>query len=457
MGIGHGGQHAPFRSDAKQRLDGRRGRRRLARVNPRASLPLAIVLFLPAAALGQPSANPSPIVRTESLPGGTPGAPIRRARTGHVSNYDEAKVGSYSLPDPLVLNDGEPVRDAATWFDRRRPELLEFYREDIFGRVPADAPKATVIELGERAAVDREISDAGGMRKDIELQFGHGAAAVRVPVTEYLPARRRGPVPVILHVTFHESPKELAPIPLLLSRGYGYAYFRYTDLQPDARDTRAFGIEALCAAPGEPPAGDEWGTISVWAWGASRVLDALSADPAIDAHRVILVGHSRLGKTVLWAGAQDPRFALVFSSCAGEMGSSLARRDYGETVDDMAQNFPYQFARNFQRYAGHWNDLPVDTHMVIALNAPHPVFLTGGTLDQWADPRGEFLAEVAASRVYRLLGLPGIGTTRMPGPDRAVMTGDLAFRYHRGPHEIAPGDWPALLAYADARLRATPK
>jgi hypothetical protein len=163
-----------------------------------------------------------------------------------------------------------------------------------------------------------------------------------------------------------------------------------------------------------------------------------------------------LGKTVLWAAARDPRFALVFSSCSGEMGASLARRDWGETVDDMAANFPWQFAGNFQKYSGHWNDLPVDSHMLIALNAPRPVFITGGTQDQWADPKGQFLAEVAAGPVYRLLGKPDLGTSELPPLDTPLLAGALGFHYHTGGHTITPADWKAFLDFADRHLKPTP-
>ena len=184
------------------------------------------------------------------------------------------------------------------------------------------------------------------------------------------------------------------------------------------------------------------------------MLDYFETDAAFDAKRVALVGHSRLGKTVLWTGASDPRFAVVFSSCSGEMGASVARRDYGESVDDMAANFPWQFARNFQKYSGRWNDLPGDAHLLIALCAPRPVFVTGGTRDQWADPHGEFLAQVAAGPVYRLLGKRDLGTDTLPPLDTPLIEGDLGFLYHTGGHTIMPGDWTAFLAFA-ARFLST--
>ena len=392
------------------------------------------------------------------------GQPVKRAPTDHVTNYDEAKVGNYTLPDPLVLNDGEPVRDAAGWYHKRRPEILELYRRYIYGRVPEDAPKTS----SEVESVDSQAFDGSAVRKVVATRFGNGPHAPLVHVVIYIPARHVAPVPVLLHLTFRGEPPpasepvrgdqggrpgELGPIAEILARGYAYAFYRYTDLQPDSAETGASGVEALTAPPGGDRAPDAWGTISVWAWGASRILDYLQTDPALDAKRVALIGHSRLGKTVLWAGAQDPRFALVFSSCAGEMGSALSRRDYGETVDDMVHDLYWQFAPNFRQYAGHWNNLPVDAHMLIALNAPHPVLITAGSRDLWADPRGEFLAAVAAGPVYRLLGVKDLGATELPSLDMPLDSGNLAFLYHDGPHAIIAEDWKTFLDYADRYLR----
>jgi hypothetical protein len=416
----------------------------------------------------QTPAPAAPLPRTDAN-----GNPLRRAPTGHVSNYDEAKAGTYTLPDPLVLQNGRPVRDAETWFKERRPEILRLYETRIYGRVPERAPKATfkVIET------DPKAMDGLAVRKLVQIHFGDKPDGSNVQLHVYLPAKANGPVPVLLHIVFFGNPpipgatpdaappgpgrrpafREAGPIADILAQGYGYATFRYTEVQPDSSNTFQSGVIALALGPGRSkPAPDEWGAISAWAWGASRVLDYFETDPAVDARRVALIGHSRLGKTVLWAGAQDPRFALVFSSCAGEMGSALARRDYGETIDDMAANFPWQFAGNFQKYSGHWNDLPVDAHLLIALNAPHPVFITGGTQDQWADPRGEFLAEVAAGPVYHLLGKKDLGTNDGPPLDTPLISGDLGFLYHTGGHTIAPGDWKAFLDFAGKYLKPKP-
>src|SRR4029450_8953547 len=178
------------------------------------------------------------------------------------------------------------------------------------------------------------------------------------------------------------------------------------------------------------PAPDEWGTISAWAWGGSRCIDYFETDKAIDARRVAITGASRLGKTVLWAGAQDERVAAGFSVRPGEMGASLIRRDWGETLDDMAENFGYQFAGNLQKWVGKWNDLPVDQHLLISLCAPRPVYINGGLTDQWSDPQGEFLSLGAAGPVYRLLGKQDLGVSKLPPLDTPLTSGDLAFHYH---------------------------
>ena len=397
------------------------------------------------------------------------GRPLRRASTGHITNYYEDKVGAYTLPDPLVLRDGRPVRDATTWFDQRRPEILKLYETEIFGHVPATAPKV------RWEVVEKNAPALGGaaMRQRIVGHFGGAPEGPAVNVMLYFPARAAGPVPLVLHITFGGDPllapspapvvagapspkksSDMGPVAEVLARGYAYAVLRYTEIQPDKAAGLTSGVigQARGSDPAAPAA-DAWGTIGAWAWGLSRIMDYLETDPAIDAKRVALVGHSRLGKTVLWAGAADPRFALIFSSCAGEMGSALSRRDFGETVDDMAAGLSYQFAGNFKKYAGHWNEMPVDAHLLIALCAPRPVLVTAGSDDLWADPRGEFLALVAAGPVWRLLGQPDLGTTEMPALDRPVASGTLAYLEHTGPHAITSLDWETFFAFAGRYLR----
>lgn len=408
------------------------------------------MVLLAAGSLGwaqNPPANPT------NLGNDANGNPLRKAlKTGHVSNYDESKVAPYTLPDPLVLTNGQPVRTAATWMKQRRPELIKLYESETYGRVPANAPQVTW-EVGE---VDRAWRDGAAMRKHLVAHVRAGSNERRFTVWLYTPAKAAKPVPVLLSIIFAPAARGGGPAPTgeppvaddILARGWGYATVVYTEIQPDRANAWKDGVIGLALASDRTePRPDEWGTISAWSWGISRIIDYFETDRSVDARRVAVQGFSRLGKTVLWAGARDQRIAAVFSGCAGEMGSALARRDWGETVDDMTQNFPWQFAGNLQKYAGRWNDMPVDAHMLIALNAPRPVFITGGTTDQWSDPKGEFLAEVAAGPVYRLLRKKDIGVTAFPAADSPVVSGELAFNYHTGPHTLTQTEWKLFLDF----------
>jgi hypothetical protein len=404
--------------------------------------------------------------------------PVRLAKvTGHVSNYDEKKVPPYTLPDPLVMANGQRVDSAEGWFKRRRPEILKFYQTEIYGHIPANAPKVT----WEVVETDIKARDGAAIRKHVVGRMGDKPDAPRMNLTMFLPARASGPVPMLLSISFGfgtggrgqaagkaaapkkgEAAKKPARIPggfdamgEVLGRGWGYTTLNYTEIQPDRADRWTEGVIGLTLKPGQArPAPDEWGTISAWAWGISRSIDYLETDKAVNPKQIAITGVSRLGKTVLWAGAQDERVAAVFSVVSGEMGAALIRRDWGETLDDMAQNFPWQFAGNLQKWAGKWNDLPVDQHMLIALCAPRPVYVNGGLTDQWSDPKGEFLAMVAAGPVYRLLGHKDLGVTELPPLDTPITGGDLAFHYHSGGHMAVPADWKAFLDFADRHIRA---
>jgi len=422
----------------------------------------------------QPPSTPASGSPTQTAPGpgrstnlGTDanGNPLRLAiKTNHVSNYDESKVGNYTLPDPLRLQDGKPVADDRAWA-RRRQEILRQYEAQIYGRVPSNAPRVT----WRVTETDTQARDGAAIRKRVAGTVGEGTDAPQINLTLYTPANVERPVPVILLVTFGGGPPRPistaqgggtppargrgGPLPdppvaaEILARGWGYATVGYHDIQPDRLNTWNQGVIGRTLAGKDAPGPDEWGTISAWAWGISRVLDYFESAVAVNARQVAVQGHSRLGKTVLWASAKDERIAAVFSSCSGEMGAALARRDWGETVDDMAQNFSWQFAGNFQQWVGRWNEMPVDAHMLIALSAPRPVVITGGTTDQWADPVGMFKALVAAGPVYRLLGKRDLGTTDLPALDTPLTSGDLGWHYHTGGHTATPADWKAFLEF----------
>jgi hypothetical protein len=409
------------------------------------------------------------------------GNPVRLAKaTGHVSNYSEEKVRPFTLPDPLAMADGRRVTGADQWFKVRRPEILAFYREQIYGRIPANAPKVT----WEVAETDPAARGGTAVTKRVVGRMGERPDGPRMNLTVYLPAGAKGPVPMLLSLSFGFGPGERGrpvakaaprggtapakgeaakkgagpggfdPVGEVLARGWGYASLPYNEIQPDRADRWNQGVIGLTLKAGQTrPAPDEWGTIGAWAWGTSRAIDHLESDPSIDRGRIAIMGMSRLGKTALWAGAQDERVAAVFSVVSGEMGAALIRRDWGETLDDMAQNFSWQFAGNLQKWAGRWDELPVDQHMLIALCAPRPVYVNGGLTDQWSDPVGEFQAMVAAGPVYRLVGGKDLGVTALPPLDTPVIGGDLAFHYHSGGHTAVPADWKAFLDFAERHFR----
>ena len=343
------------------------------------------------------------------------------------TNYDEAKVGDYTLPNPLVCTDGSRVTNSESWTQKRRPEILELYRENIFGRSPAAGTNVT-FNIWETST---NALGGAAIRKQVEINFSGTPDGPFAHLLLYTPAGKiSAPTFLCLSFTGNYAANDDPAIAIFpewnwktknfgmpknpvrgsaarnwkiaeaIARGYGVAIVNYQEIEPDLPNGAGFKSGVHKNFPASQK--NEWGAIGAWAWGASRALDYLQTDKDVDAQRVILFGHSRLGKTVLWAGAQDTRFAAVIANGSGEMGAAFSRRDYGETVDDVAKHFPYWMAGNFQKYAQHWNDLPVDSHFLISLIAPRPLFLNSGSEDKWGDPHGEFLAAHAATKVSDL-------------------------------------------------------
>ncbi len=402
-----------------------------------------------------------------------------------VFNYDESKVPEYTLPDPLIFANGEPVKDARTW-NRRRSEILELFTTQVYGRSPRKPAGMTFKEFDR----DEKALDGKAIRKQITVQFRSDEKGPSMDILVYLPRSQKGPVPIFVGLNFdgnqtvqldpgiklssrwvrnrpeggvvnnraNESSRGAAasrwPVEMILAHGYGLATIYCGDLDPDFDDEFKNGVHPLSYKNGQSkPGPDEWGSIGAWAWGLSRAVDYFETDDDIDHKRVSLIGHSRLGKTALWAGARDTRFALVISNESGCGGAALSRRRFGETVQRINTSFPHWFCDNFQKYNENEAALPLDQHMLIALIAPRPIYVASAQGDQWSDPRGEFLGAKHADPVYRLLGTAGLGTDQMPALNQPV---GETIRYHNrsGKHDVTDYDWEQYLRFADRHLRA---
>lgn len=408
-----------------------------------------------------------------------PASSIRSQNTPPGTNYDEDKVGTYTLPDPLTFNDGTKVRTPADWTKRRRAEVVELFTNHVFGRSPA-APKKLIYEVFD---TDQNALDGKAIRKQVTIYFSEHKDGPKEDVVIYIPKDAPKPVPVFLHLSFSgnqtvakdpaiklgsvynprtrqktTAPEETrgrsqADTERVLARGYAFAAINYVDIEPDFKGGWTYGIRPLFFKKGQAePAAGEWGAIGAWSYGLSRALDYFEKDKDVDAKKVAIIGHSRLGKTVLWAGAIDQRFAMIISSCSGEGGASLSRRNYGERIRNLVGAFGYWFTSKYADYIDKEELLPIDMHELIALAAPRPVYITGGETDRWADPKGQFLAAVGAGPVFKLLGGEDLGTDQMPALDQPIQK-SLAFHIHTGGHSITPFDWEQFLKYADAKLK----
>ncbi len=403
------------------------------------------------------------------------------------ANYDEYKVAPYTLPDPLVMADGTRVGDAKTWTRKRRPEILRLFETEVYGRSPG-RPRGLKFEVTSR---DPVALGGKATRKDIRVWLTGKKDGPCMDILLYLPNGVKGRVPAFLGLNFNGnhavssdpgirlSDRWMRPdreggvvnnhateasrgseasrwaVGTILARGYALATVYYGDLEPDWPEGWKSGVRAALSPAGAQTVfkPDEWGAISAWAWGLSRALDYLEKDKAIDARRVAVLGHSRLGKTALWAGATDQRFAIVISNDSGEGGAALAKRNYGETTAHLNRSFPHWFCGNFKRYSGHPELLPVDQHELIALMAPRRVYVASAEEDRWADPRGEFLAAREAGPVYRLFGETGLGVEEMPPVNHPV--GDyVGYHIRTGKHDVTDYDWACYLDFADRHFKA---
>jgi len=425
----------------------------------------------------------TPVQAPPAMPAARPPASVI---AGIPVNYDEEKVGTYTLPDALKLDDGKAVRDAKTWTEKRRPEIVKLFETQQYGVAPGRPADESfeVVDKGTPAFNGKAI------RRQVTIHLSKDASWPEIHLVVYLPAAAKKPAPMFLNISF--SPVQSAvndpgitpqmvwdlrtnkkvmppampagfsfgriPVETFVDAGIGVATFDYGDVDPDSLAGFANGIRAKYMKPGQTGeadrAPDAWGAISAWAWGLSRVEDYFETDKGIDAKRVAIHGVSRLGKTVMWAGAHDQRFAAVIASCSGEGGAALSRRDYGETIAHLMAptRYPYQFAANYAKYGGFPDTAPMDANLLVALIAPRPLLLQTGSTDNWSDPKGEFLAAVAAGPVYKLLGKQDLGADVWPAAKTPIFSNGLNYYMHEGGHGMVPTDWDIYIQFLKTHL-----
>ncbi len=405
-----------------------------------------------------------------------PGANGMNPQAPNYANYDEAKANPYpSLPDPLTLKNGQKVTTAEMWWKQRRPEIVEDFDREIYGRVPKDVPQVKWEVTGTTTETDANIPVVTKRLVGHVDNSSYPAITVDIQLTLTTPANATGPVPVMMEFGFIFGPGGFGggrgarpggrggPTwqQQVLAKGWGYAILNPNSIQADNGAGLTSGIIGL-VNKGQPRKPDDWGALRAWAWGAGRALDYFETDKAVDAKQVGIEGLSRYGKAALVAMACDQRFAIGFIGSSGAGGAKLHRRNWGEMVENLTGSGEYHWmAGNFLKYGGPLNagDLPVDSHELIALCAPRPTFISYGASSGpgaeggWVDQRGSFMAAVAAGPVYRLLGKRDLGTAEFPPVETGLMDGELAFRQHNGGHTTGP-NWPTFLKWAGRYIQA---
>ncbi len=372
-------------------------------------------------------------------------------------NFHESKVPPYRLPDALKMSDGSAVTSAAVWEAKRRSELLELFRREVYGRRPETRYRLT---FRQKAQVTDAFAGAATGRSMVAT-VTVGERSFEFPFVVFVPNKAPGKVPAVVHInnryltpleTVLEKSDPFWAVRTLVKRGYATASFFTSDVDPDKADGYARGIRSFFA-DGKPPADDAWRALSAWGWGASRILDYLETLDAVDAARVAVSGHSRGGKASLWAAVEDKRFAVAYSNDSGCGGAALSRRPFGETVGLITKSFPHWFCPTFARYADRENELPIDQHELIGLIAPRGVYVASADEDLWSDPKGEYASVVAAAPVFALLGKQSITEAEMPPINRPRVAGQSGYHIRTGGHGWTDQDWEWFLDFADRLLK----
>ena len=367
-------------------------------------------------------------------------------------NYDEAKVPHYTLPDVLKTTSGKIIRNEEKWEKLRRPEVLKLFEDHIYGQMPTDYDSIRY------ALTEDDGAEMAGkaVLKQVGITVFRKGNSVQINVVLFTPAQAKKPVPVFLLINnrgkentdpTRAKKSEFWPAEMLIDSGFAIAAFHVSDLAPDNKDTYMNGVLQKLY-PEQLKKDNGMKAIGAWAWGASRVMDYFETDRDIDAKKVIVVGHSRGGKTSLWAAAQDQRFAACVTNCSGNTGAALARRQFGERISRINTTFPHWFSNNYKKYNDKENALPVDQHMLIALIAPRPVYATNASKDLWADPKGTFLALKAAEPVYALYKIQSGLPKDPPGIDKPVIGSHFGYHNREGEHDMTVYDWGNFIRFA---------
>lgn len=390
------------------------------------------------------------------------------AQTHKEANYDESKIPSFILPALLESNTGKKITTVQEWEEIRRPELLTLFSEQMYGKTPAGNVEVSYQKLDD----NHSALNGSATRKQIEITFSKGDIQRKAILLMYLPNHVKTKVPVFFACNFQGN-QTVSPDPEIIptsdavrgdaqsrwplenitSAGYGIATVYYYDFFPDNKDKYAESILPFFGYQTEEEIPADGGqAISAWAWGISRILDYLETDWQVDASKIILMGHSRLGKAALWAGAQDTRFAIVISNNSGCGGAALSKRAFGETVGTVNRSFPHWFCKNFRQYSNKESELPFDQHELLALIAPRPLYVASAEDDLWADPKGEFLSACYAGEVYTLYGLQGLETTTIPPVNSPIMN-RIGYHIRSGKHDVTDFDWNCYIRFADKWLK----
>lgn len=369
--------------------------------------------------------------------------------------FSFASENPLSLPDPLTTSNGDKVTTPSEWMEVRRPELLELFRENVYGRMPVKRPDSLHFEVTH---TDPNAMDGKATLKLVDISFSGPGGEKKFQLVLFIPNNEPKPVPGFVFINnrqrahtnpSREKPSQFWPAEQMVERGYAAAAFHFADIAPDRPELLDRGVHGIFKSNEGEPAPDAWGAVAAWAWGASRVMDYLETDPDIDEGRIGLVGHSRAGKAALWCGAEDERFALVVSNDSGCTGASLARHPVGQPISHINDRFPHWFCLNYRKYNEKPEELPVDQHQLIALIAPRLVYVASASEDEWADPEGEFLSCVHAGPVYELFGLKGVGRNEFPEAGETLHEGHIGYHLRPGKHNLVEYDWQRFMDFAD--------